>query len=123
MSYGTPCFNQYLPNKCYPNRSNERHIKSAEEKNIILNNSSSKKPLILPEEIEIDGKILVLSKESLYIYPDQEGLFILDFSRDFEDPDLSKTPALAISVNSSEEKYLIKKYNLVLGEFSDLCLA
>jgi hypothetical protein len=122
MSYENPCFNKYLPNRCYPNNPNERPIKSSEE-NITLDDSSAKKPHILPEEIEIDGKILVLPKNGTYIYPDQEGIFILDFSRDFEDPDLSKTPAIAISVNSNEEKYLIKKYNLVLGEFSDLCLA
>ncbi|WP_029688872.1 hypothetical protein [Thermoanaerobacter sp. A7A] len=74
----------------------------------------------IPREIKIKDKILVLPYDQYPIDESAEGFFILDFSRKFEDPDLSKLPALPIKVSSKQEKYLIKKYNVILGEFKDI---
>jgi len=74
----------------------------------------------IPREIKIKDKILVLPYDQYPINENEEGFFVLDFSRKFEDPDLSKLPAVSIKVSSKQEKYLIKKYNVILGEFKDI---
>jgi len=74
----------------------------------------------IPREIKIKDKILVLPYDQYPINENEEGFFVLDFSRKFEDPDLLKLPAVSIKVSSKQEKYLIKKYNVILGEFKDI---
>ncbi|SHF05296.1 hypothetical protein SAMN02745195_01742 [Thermoanaerobacter uzonensis DSM 18761] len=74
----------------------------------------------IPKEIKVGGRIMVLPYDQYPLDENEEGFFILDFSRKFEDPDLSKFPVLPIKVSSKQERYLIKKYNVILGEFKDL---
>lgn len=74
----------------------------------------------IPKEIKIKDKILILPDNECTIDANEEGYFILDFSRKFEDPDLTKLPALPVKAYSKQDKYLIKKYNVILGEFKDI---
>lgn len=74
----------------------------------------------IPKEIKIKGKILVLPYDQYPVDENEEGFFVLDFLRRFEDPDLSKLPVLPVRVSSKQERYLIKKYNVILGEFKDI---
>ncbi|MDP4145322.1 MAG: hypothetical protein Q8936_12700 [Bacillota bacterium] len=74
-------------------------------------------------EVKLKDKILILDESLVDIIRyGNSGLFILDFSRKFEDGNLLKLPAKFARYNSLQDMYLIKKYNVVLGEWSDICL-
>ncbi|MEW9698467.1 hypothetical protein [Paenibacillus sp. SI8] len=71
--------------------------------------------LLLPKETVYYGRTLVLPDEFL-INPQFEAFFIVDFSRKFDDPDLNKTPALVVQPLTKQDKYMLFKYQVVLGE-------
>ena len=68
-------------------------------------------------ELQYGDKILVFecNIESV-IKSKQKGIIILDFSRRTEEPDLKKLPARFEIYCTLQEKYLIEKFNVVLGE-------
>ncbi|WAM31861.1 hypothetical protein [Caldicellulosiruptor naganoensis] len=72
------------------------------------------------KEIEIGGKKLVVTNEILKstggkIY------FIVDFETKFEEPDISKIPVRAVEIKTNEEEYLLRRYNIVVGEIERQC--
>lgn len=68
-------------------------------------------------ELQYGDKILVFdcNIESV-IKSKQKGIIILDFSRRTEEPDLKKFPARFEIYYTLQERYLIEKFNVILGE-------
>jgi hypothetical protein len=46
---------------------------------------------------------------------------VIDFERNFDDPDLQRVPASIMIANTLQDKYLIEKYNIVIGEVKEQC--
>lgn len=74
----------------------------------------------LPQEVQFQGYTLVLPQANNEVNPHQESYFILDFDRKFEDPDLNKRPVKIAYVSNNQDKYLLFKYNVVIGSLSEL---
>ena len=68
-------------------------------------------------ELQYGDKIFVFdcNIESVIKYK-QKGIIILDFGRRTEEPDIKKFPARFEIYCTLQEKYLIEKFNVVLGE-------
>ncbi|MFD2671261.1 hypothetical protein [Marinicrinis sediminis] len=73
------------------------------------------KPITLTEEWIYQDHILILP-HAVTLHPEQKHYFVIDFSRKFTEPDLRKLPAMVMSARTKQEKYIIHKYNVVLGE-------
>ncbi|WP_236338825.1 hypothetical protein [Paenibacillus plantiphilus] len=73
----------------------------------------------LPEELPFNSKILVLDTQYIESASDAEAYIILDLERKFEDPDLNKIPAKVVLVDTMQKKYMLFKYNVVLGDLRD----
>ena len=68
-------------------------------------------------ELQYGDKILVFDCNiENVIETKQKGIFILDFGRRTEEPDIKKFPARFEIYCTLQEKYLIEKFNVVLGE-------
>lgn len=76
--------------------------------------------IMIGKEVELNGKILCLPYDGIVIHEEDQGYFILDFSRKFEEENLNKLPALYISISTKQERYQLFKYNVILGEVKDL---
>lgn len=74
----------------------------------------------LPQEVRFQGYTLVLPQLNNEVDPNREAFFILDFDRKFEDPDLNKRPVKIAYVANYQDRYLLFKYNIVIGSLSEL---
>ena len=68
-------------------------------------------------ELQYNDKILVFDCNiQSVIETKQKGVIILDFSRRTEEINLKKFPARVEIYSTLQERYLIEKFNVVLGE-------
>lgn len=72
------------------------------------------------KEIEIGGKKLVVTNEILKS-AGGKICFIVDFETKFEEPDIFKIPVRAVEIKTKEEEYLLRRYNIVVGEIEGQC--
>ncbi|MDF2474234.1 MAG: hypothetical protein K0R21_2016 [Anaerocolumna sp.] len=74
----------------------------------------------LPKEFELNGKKVVL-EGPLYGVVGERIYAVIDFERNFDHPDLQRVPTSIMIANTLQDKYLIEKYNIVIGEVREQC--
>lgn len=73
----------------------------------------------IPQIVQLNEQTFAFQQEH-WIQKGQPGFIVLDLMRKFEDPDLSRLPAKLMAYSTLEQAYLIRKYEVVLGEFHEL---
>lgn len=71
----------------------------------------------IPKEFIVNNKKVVL-REELFGIIGKKIYVVIDFDRNFENQDLSILPSKIVIANSLQDEYLIKKYNILIGELN-----
>ena len=64
----------------------------------------------------------VVAVQDIHIAEDDKGYFVLNFWEQCDYGDINVSPVAFVKCNTPEERYVLKKDNIILGNEGDACL-
>ena len=69
----------------------------------------------------LNGQKVMLTNNTC-IKEDEQGYFILNFWEPCENKDMDVIPVVFVGCNNKNERYVLKKDNIIMGSEKDICL-